>query len=1306
MSRRRRSRRSPSVIAEARTATRQLMLAEQLEIRVLLSSAFDITGLTQLRQTAGYTNIDGQGIGIAVLDTGVYADNPDLINNFAAYFDATTGDPDAPSPNYTTNPNETVDPIGHGTHVSGIAASSNPAIGVAYGAKLIDVRVIPATGETPTNLDPVDTGLQWVEQNASTFNIKVVNMSLTVGEEVNLNYVPNLDQIGEDIQQLEGMGITVVSASGNSYAVFAVPGAEIPAVESTISVGNSFADNGVGQFDFSAYSGEGGDAYVAQQQSAYPDDFNATSQRSTLFNQLVAPGTDIYSTWNSPSQLFNTISGTSMASPFVAGTVALMQQTAFQFGGTYLQPEEVLQILRNTATQISDPVNNPGNYRAEVQPDGTLGPNEPLPGTGDTYDRVNVYQAILAVKAFVQGSTGTGSDLNNTFATATVLTPLNGGNSDSFQGNIGSDGSVFIGPNDVDLYKVNLQIEGDLTVSLSPIPNGTNFDPVLEFFQSNGNELYAANGASGVYPSVSTPVGEPLATGTYYVGVSSIGNDAYDPVNGSNIGNGTEEGDYLLTVSLTTPDPHGVPAAGNELDLAAPNTLLPAQSVGAIGASGNVPTTYVTGTIGEETNGAGNTIQFANGDVHFYQMVAPDNGIIFALAESPTGEVIAGAFDSGYNQIGNEGGTLIIPVTAGQTYYVGVTTYDNLDFDPIDPYDRAADSTPDTIFDLYIGFSNGNGNGTVAQATASAIGTPITANIGTPNGQSPIGANGDDKYANFYSYTASGPGVFEATVAGASGFVPEMTLWTSSNGVTGVQRLEDANQSNPLLYQQVTAGEVVVVSVTGEGNQNINGVSEGSGSGGQTGDYTLTTSLQPSSLLATLSNNSIEGATPTPLALNTPITANLGLDGSLYVGPTDVDMYSFVAPATEEYQFATNTSQDGDAQTVLRLFDANGNQLAENQSASSSSTNSVVQYAMTAGQTYYIGVSGVGPESLAYNPLTSANAGSGSTGPYSIEATDAGPYQRTVSFVEGKRQTFTDASGHKITVNLTGPGTVQLIFDSTSADSNLSQIQVSGTDSASTITVNGSTPLGSIDVNGSLHALNASSDTLTGSMTVTGSLSTLNLAAASGGNSITIGSGGRLNAHVTTLDDESLISAEPIGSFVASNWTIDTTTRYQINAPSIQNLTVRGTLDEDINATTLNRLGAGAINDSAIRISSSIGSVSANSTQSSEIFVNVGPTLTTLPAATSNFVAESGSLRSLTVHGKFSNTQIAAWNIGTVTLDDIQTSNNGTPFGVTADTLTHFRGVPAGGKAIVLTRLFAPYNPTSLGGDAVVRIVG
>lgn len=1297
MSRRRRSRRSPSVIAQARTATRQLMLAEQLEIRVLLSTAFDLTGLTALRQNSSYSNIDGKGIGIAVLDTGVYAENPDLKNNVVAFYNAVEDPVDTPiDPNFLQ---DAVDNNGHGSHTSGIAASSNPNIGVAYGASLVDVKVIPDPGEVGLGGDPVDRGLQWVELHAAQYNIRVVNMSL--GDPgVNLNYTPALDQEGVDIEQLEAMGITVVSSSGNSYAVYAAPGASLPAVESTISAANSFSDNGVGTYDFSGYFGEEGDSYFARQTSAGADVFNATSQRSTLYNQLVAPGTDILSTWNSPSQLYNTESGTSMSAPFISGTVALMQQEAFQTSGSYLQPSEVLQILRNTATIIQDPVSQPA-VRAEVLADGTLGPDEPLPGTGDNYDRVNVYGAVVDVQQFERGNTGSNlGDLNNTIATATPTQPLNGATSVNVFGNIGVDGlqsgGSIVGPNDIDLYGMTLEVTGALIIDLSPVSGGTDFEPTVRLFNASGTQLATAT-YNGAYPSITTSFDQPLATGTYYVGVSSAGNDTYNIVNATGIAGGVTEGDYQLQVSVNNPDPRGVPAAGSPIDLTAPTTL-------ATFGTTTLPAETVSGVVGQETDQNGDTVQLPNGDVQFFQVVAPDSGDLDVTADSD--DAIVDVFDSNDTRLASDSDDETVPVTAGQTYYLGVTTGENAGYSPTNPYDRTAGSTDtDTPFDLTVAFTNGNTDGTVVQATAKTLGTPITAQIGSSG--APLGANSGNKDADFYAFTAATSGVFQATVSGSGGFTPEMALWTSTNGINGVQQLATAPSSGtPELYEQVTAGQVVVVSVTGSGNQNLNGIAEGSGAGGQTGTYTLNTALDPTSLLTTLSNNSILTGTPTPLTLDTPVEGNIGLDGDLYVGPDDVDMYSFVAATTGEYQFATDTSLEGSAQTVLRIFNTEGDQIAANQASSAISTNSLDLVPLSAGQTVYVGVSGAGPDAFAYNPLTGANAGPGSTGPYSLEVTNTGPFERTATFQQGQSAKFTDANGHAITVTLNGPGTGELIFDSTSSDANVSQIILEGTDGTSTLTIRGATTLGGISDTGALQAINARQDNLTGDLSVTSSLDQLSLASATGGHSITVGAGGRLMLNIGTLTDESLVSAETVGSIIANQWTVSTSTRQQISAPLIQNLTVRGTFDEDINATVIGHLKMGTLASSAIRASSAINSVTATTVQGSEIFVNVTPTLATLPASTSGFVAEDGSLKSILVRGAFSNTQIAAWNIGTVGLKAIQTSNGGTAFGLTADTLAHFRGVPSGGKPIILSRVFAPYNTTSLGGDAVIRIVG
>lgn len=1257
----------------------------------MFSAAFDVTQLTNMRADPNFSNITGRGVGIAVLDTGVYAQNPDLQSNVVAFYNAVEQDVSTPiDPNFIQ---DAFDHEGHGSHVSGIAASSNPSIGVAYNASLIDIRVFADTGENQLPGDPVDRGLQWVALHAAQYNIKVVNMSL--GEPgVNINFIPALDQEGADIQVLESMGITVVTSSGNSYANDPTPGASIPAVESTISVANTWADNGGGNYDFSGYYGGGpSDQWFAQETSAQPDIFAATSQRSTLFNQVAAPGQAIFSTWNSAAQLHNTLSGTSMASPFVAGTVALMQQAALSFSGRYLTPSEVLQVLRNSADTIVDS-NVTTNNRVQIQPNGTLGPPQDLPETGLSYKRVNVYHAIQQVKSLVQGGGTPGADLNNLTSDAIPLTALNGVTTATAIGNIGTDGSVLVGKKDIDLYKLTLSVVGNLSVTLSTIPGGVVFDPELVLFDASGNVLSAATGIN-TYPVVASQPGNPLPVGTYYVGVSSLGNNNYNPVTGANIVNGGPQGDYEITALLQNPDPHGVPAAADPLDLRTPNTLVPTASLG------NVPAFHQTGIIGQETASDGTTVLVPDGDVHFYSVVAPDNGVIIIQANADVA-----VFDSNNNLVGTEGSNITVPVTGGQTYSVGVTTQANAGFDPIDPFTRVLGSTPPTPFDLFVAFSNGDRNGTAAQATPVTLGSPVTGTIGNDNGVALLGANGGNKDVDFYAYTMPASGVFDVTVSGSGGFTPEMSLWTTSNGILGVQHLADASETTGHLFQQVTAGQVVEVAVTGKGNQNFNGMADGSGAGGQLGSYTINTILDAPSTLATLSNNSIRNSTPTPLPLGQTITGNIGLDGSLVVGPSDVDVYSFTAPTTAEYRFATDTSQDNDARTVLRVFDAAGNQVAANQNSSATTTNSVVNVPMNAGQTYFVGVSGAGTNGFTYNPLDGTNRGSGSTGNYRLTATNVGAFQRTLTFQQGQKATYTDSAGHKITVSLTGPGLGQVIFFAPNDGSDLGQLVLNGSDTTSTLTVKGVTPLASVIVNGSLRNLNAAQANLTGDMTVSGALNMLELATASGSHSISIGAGGKLNAKLGALTDESLVSAEPIGNFRANQWTTTLANRQSLSAPSIASLNVRGTFDEDVNVDTIGTFNVGTLSGSAVRATTSITTFNASSAQDSEIFAGAQPALTALPTTAADFASQSAFIKNLTIRGAFSDTQIAAWHVSNVTLNAIQTGNGGKPFGVAANKVDHLRAVATGAKPQTFKNLFSPLTPISLGGDAVVRLIG
>jgi serine protease AprX len=148
------------------------------------------------------TGVDGRGVGVAVLDTGI-AKLPDFGNRLVGGVDL-SGEGDAFADSY-----------GHGTFVAGLIAGNGASSGGQYtgeapGANLVSVKVAGASGST--DLATVLNGIDWVVQNRAKYNIRVLNVSL--GMAPVLSTVDNpLDQALESAWQ---SGIVVVTSAGNT----------------------------------------------------------------------------------------------------------------------------------------------------------------------------------------------------------------------------------------------------------------------------------------------------------------------------------------------------------------------------------------------------------------------------------------------------------------------------------------------------------------------------------------------------------------------------------------------------------------------------------------------------------------------------------------------------------------------------------------------------------------------------------------------------------------------------------------------------------------------------------------------------------------------------------------------------------------------------------------------------------------------------------------------------------------------------------------------------------------------------------
>ncbi|HEX8914306.1 MAG TPA: S8 family serine peptidase [Humisphaera sp.] len=1310
-----------SARAEPALAVRPAVV-ESLEPRRLFVASFDVTHLTQLREDQQFVDVDGSDVAVAVLDTGVYASNPDLQANVVAWYNAVEDPIDTPLPT-GGGVDRAFDTSGHGTHVAGIAASSDPSIGVAYAAKVVAVKVIADAGGPQLGGNPLLRGLKWVRLHAQDLNIRVVNLSLGTGGNIDAVGGALLrNEVTRAIDDLEAIGVTVVAASGNSYAQYVEPGAAFPAAVSTISVANTWAGTGLPE-DFVGPVGGPSDRYLAVEGTVKPDQFASTSQRSTLPNQVAAPGQDVYSLWNGfvgdGDGLHKIQSGTSMSAPFVSGLVALMQDAARTFGGQYLaDPNQILKILQDTADTVTD-ANVPDNKRYDT----VSGDLSNLPETGRAFKRVDAYAAIKRVYDLVTAGNpgpnpgdGAEADTDSVRGRATIVPTLNATRTFDYVGNVGTDGQVQVGENDVDLYRVTLQTRGNLTITTRPPADvGFPFDATLRLFNAAGTEIARADGdpVTFDYPVLTTDPAEPLATGVYYVGISSQLNTNYNIVTGAAAADGMTTGDYFMSIALSNPDPNGVAQGAVDADLTNPTEAIDDPG----GGGGKVTVNRFQGLLGSDRPIIGSEQRIAvDADVDMFRVIAPDDGVLHVDAKGKSlygadgADTYVKVYDEDLNLVGQNDDAsatdpdsrLDVTVDRGGVYYVAVTVFANRSFNASDPYNsRTPNSTPtDKSYDLLLWATNGDTNGTTVTATDVAAGTTVSGTVGTDSGKVGDG-KAPSKDVDWFRVVAPADGYLQFEVAGAGGFVPSMSLWQLSPTGTQATKIDQLASATGRLAVRASAGDVLYAAVTGQGNDDFNWFAVASGPGGATGAYTLTAAALSPESAKKLIDNSVRNNTPGTLLLGQPVTGNLGRDGDVVIGPADVDLYAFTPESDVAVRFRTVSNAEEDADTVLRLFDAKGKQIAANDNATANGKASRVSASLRKGQTYYVGVSGAGPGAFGYDPLTGADAADGSTGRYQLVAERMAPGSASLSFSGKAAGVFTDADGKRVTLRLSGPGVGQLEIDGAVPGSFVLTLDDVGADTV--LTVKGRTTFGDVRVNGPVRAIRAAGVRLAGELDVEGTLGELRLGSADAGSVVTanlietVRVGGDFAGALQVSGDVGTFRAG--GDLTAGGWEVaggvlgltarDATIGWtatlggQVNALRLRTMagsltasqvgtvTVAGAVAEATLTTTvggIDAFSAGTLSDSTVRSAGDIGRVTVGSSTGSRIFAGVGDAVTDLPADGSAFAAPAG-VRALTVKGVFADTVVAAQELGPISLRGVTTDNAGRPFGLATTSL-------------------------------------
>jgi len=272
-------------------------------------------------QEAGYT---GQGARVAVIDTGIDLTHPDLLPGLDTNLGINCISSGPPQ-----------DGHGHGTHVAGTigarAGNGIGVVGVAPDVRLVPIKVLNDQGEgnwsnVICGIDHV-TGL--VTDNDPSNDIDVVNMSL--GDVGDIGTCSD-GGLREAICRSTAAGVVYVAAAGNSYTDAST---FIPAAFPEVIAVSAMTD-----FDGEP-GGLAGCQFIFELLGTFCDDEIASFSNVGSVVDVTAPGVQVYSTWTGGT--YKNETGTSMASPHVAGVAALVRAA-----NQSLSPSQVASIIERT----------------------------------------------------------------------------------------------------------------------------------------------------------------------------------------------------------------------------------------------------------------------------------------------------------------------------------------------------------------------------------------------------------------------------------------------------------------------------------------------------------------------------------------------------------------------------------------------------------------------------------------------------------------------------------------------------------------------------------------------------------------------------------------------------------------------------------------------------------------------------------------------------------------------------------------------------------------------------------------------
>jgi len=273
------------------------------KLKVLASPAKSSPVARDFSNPGGERSLNGEGVTVALIDTGADADHQSLQGKIIAFRD------------FVNDQKQPYDDNGHGTHCASLIAGDE-GTGIAPGAKLAVVKVMDREGAC--YLSDALKALDWCLENRERYGIEVISFS--VGGESPSDGTSLLD---EACNRMVEEGLVMCVAAGNSgpdEGSIVIPGD----ADRVITVGA--IDSGGSIFELSS---------------------RGPAATGDIKPDLVALGVDVVSALAGSTDGYSSMSGTSMAVPQVAGAAAVLLQAEPE-----LQPSDIKRILLKTADDL------------------------------------------------------------------------------------------------------------------------------------------------------------------------------------------------------------------------------------------------------------------------------------------------------------------------------------------------------------------------------------------------------------------------------------------------------------------------------------------------------------------------------------------------------------------------------------------------------------------------------------------------------------------------------------------------------------------------------------------------------------------------------------------------------------------------------------------------------------------------------------------------------------------------------------------------------------------------------------------